>query len=60
MAERTVTLTMTPSEEIALATLIGYLCIEQAKSGELEAILGERAKSVDAIGRINAALNSNR
>lgn len=63
MAERQAVLTMTPSEEAALARLIGFLCKTEVTDGyrrELSAILGYGSPDVEAIGRINAALNANR
>ena len=66
MAERETTLRMTTSEEAALARLIKFLCREELERGYLSTVFGynprskEPSPSVEAIGRINAALNANR
>ena len=62
MAERTVVLKMTPTEEAALARLLGFLCKMESERGELSSIFGVspagECPSAQAIGRINAALNA--
>lgn len=62
MADKNIILKMTPAEDAALSRLIGFIAsdVTDAGKGRLEVILGSGSPDVLAIGRINAALNSQR
>lgn len=62
MADRLVTLVMTPKEEKALADLLAWVCqhISMSDSHVAANLRQDHSQYFEEIGRINAALNSQR